>query len=439
MSWSIRRMKGMNIDYSQLPKRSVLCIDVKSFFASVEAVRRKLHPLQAYIIVIANKKLPGSVVLAASPRVKKEFGITTGSRAFEIPPDPRLVLVEPSMKLYLKVNKMIIRIFQRFVANEDLHIYSIDEAFLDVTASERLFGDKIDIARQIQRTVFKELKLVVTIGIGDNPLLAKLALDNEAKDAADGLAYWSYANISETVWKIPDLKDMWGVSSGYIKQLHSLGIHSVYELAHANPYVLKDRLGLLGLQLFYHAWGVDYSILSEGSASKEKSFSKSQILMRDYYKLKEIHIVIREMVDEVAMRLRAHKLTTARVALGITYTKDIEAKGFRCQMTLDRGTNGTREILTSFQLLFKKHWHGQPVRQIYISCSKLAPARYEQIDFFLSDKMTERNRAIDQVMDELRLRFGKGVIFWGCSLQQGGTFLQRVHHVGGHKGETAFD
>ncbi|WP_052712265.1 Y-family DNA polymerase [Domibacillus indicus] len=152
-------------------------------------MRRRIHPLHAYVIVIAHKERSGSVVLAASPRVKKEFGIQTGSRNYEIPKDPRLLIVEPSMALYLKVNKMILDIFRRFVAEEDLHCYSIDEAFLDVTASKRLFGDKFTIARTIQRTVWQELRLVVTIGIGDNPLLAKLALDNEGKNAPNGISY----------------------------------------------------------------------------------------------------------------------------------------------------------------------------------------------------------------------------------------------------------
>ncbi|RJS62384.1 DNA polymerase [Bacillus sp. PK3_68] len=424
----------MDIDYTLLPKRSILCIDVKSFFASVEAVRRKIHPLDAYIIVIANINRSGSVVLAASPRVKKEFGIQTGSRAFEIPHDPRFILVEPSMKLYLKVNKMIIDILKRFVADEDLHIYSIDEAFLDVTASRKLFGNKFEVARTIQKVVFKELKLVVTIGIGDNPLLAKLALDNEAKNAANGLAYWSYENVSETIWKI-ELKDMWGISTGYIHRLHRLGIHSVYDLAHADQHKLKDRLGLMGLQLHYHAWGVDYSILSEKPQAKEKSFSKSQILLRDYYNEREIMIVIHEMVDEVAMRLRLHHVAAGKIALAISYSRDIEERGFTHQTQLPRQTNCTKDLNTQFEKLFKKYWRGQPIRQIYVGCGKLEPALYEQMDLFSTNEELEKKHALDEAMDEIRFRFGKSSIFWAHSLLPGGTFLKRSNHVGGHRGE----
>ncbi|WNS78533.1 hypothetical protein RRU94_00725 [Domibacillus sp. DTU_2020_1001157_1_SI_ALB_TIR_016] len=208
---------GTLIEDDDLPRRDILCIDVKSFFASVEAVRRRIYPLYAYVILIANKDRSGSVVLAASPRVKKEFGIRTGARNYEIPKDPRLVIVEPSMSLYLQVNKMILDIYRRFVPDKDLHIYSIDEVFLDMTASRRLFGDKITIARTIQRMIWQELRLVVTIGIGDNPLLAKLSLDNEGKEAADGIAHWAYEDVPEKVWAISSDHKYVGDFSGICK------------------------------------------------------------------------------------------------------------------------------------------------------------------------------------------------------------------------------
>jgi DNA polymerase V len=112
------------------------------------------------------------------------------------------------------------------------------------------------------------------VGIGDNPLLAKLALDNEAKKNPCQRAYWSYENVPETIWKIPKLTDMWGISRGYEKKLNNLGITNIYSLAHTNPKVLERSLGIMGLQLFYHSHGVDYSRLSERAPSKSKSFGK---------------------------------------------------------------------------------------------------------------------------------------------------------------------
>jgi DNA polymerase V len=424
---------AMSIDYTQLPRRDVLCIDVKSYFASVEAVHRRIHPLKAYIIVIANRHNPGSVVLAASPCVKKEFGIKTGSRNFEIPDDPRLMIVEPSMSLYLKVNGMIVDIFRRFVADEDLHVYSIDESFLDSTRSRLLFGDKFEVAQKIQRTIWNELRLVVTIGMGDNPLLAKLALDNEAKNAPAGLAYWSYDNVKETIWCIPELTDMWGISYGYKQRLNNMGIYTVYGLAQADKFKLKDRFGILGLQLYYHAWGVDYSILSEKVGVKEKSYSKGQILMRDYDVEGQIIIVIKEMVDEVAMRLRRHRVAAHEIALGVSYSRDIGDRGFRHQMQLQRSTNSTQELAMHFIRLFKQYWHKQPVRQIHVVCGKLVPAGFEQLDLFTPVEAIARNHVLDETIDQIRARYGKDAIFRACSLMSGGTFLQRANYVGGHK------
>lgn len=425
---------GKPIEDDDLPRRDILCIDVKSFFASVEAVRRRIHPLYAYVIVIANKDRSGSVVLAASPRVKKEFGIRTGSRNYEIPKDPRLVIVEPSMSLYLQVNKMILDIYRRFVPDEDLHIYSIDEVFLDVTASRRLFGDKVTIARTIQRMIWQELRLVVTIGIGDNPLLAKLSLDNEGKDAADGIAHWTYEDVPEKVWAIHQITNMWGISAGYAKSLHNLGIESVKDLAHADKWKLKKKFRILGLQLYYHAWGIDYSILSEKAGPREKSFSKEQILMRDYHRADEIIIVIKEMTEDVAMRLRQHGVSAEGIALGISYTRDIEDRGFRHQVLLPRSTNQTAELSSHFVRLFKKHWHGQPVRQIHIVCSRLEAEGHEQLDLFTPVKLDKRRHILDETIDQLRDRFGKKAVFYAYSLMRGGTYLQRAGHVGGHKG-----
>ncbi|WP_018395835.1 UV-damage repair protein uvrX [Bacillus sp. 37MA] len=427
----------MEIDYNTLPKRDLLFIDVKSYFASIEAVRRRIHPLHAYVIVVANKERPGSVILASSPRVKQELGISTGSRNWEINRnDPRLIIVEPSMGLYLKVNKMIVDIVKRFVADEDLHIYSIDEMVIDTTFVTKLHGDKFEIARKIQQTIFKELRLVVTIGIGDNPLLAKLALDNEAKKAPNGMAYWSYENIPETIWRIPKLTDMWGISYGYEERLKRMGIESVYDLAHADKNKLKDRFGIMGLQLFFHSWGVDYTILSERDSlpNGEKSFSKGQVLMRDYYKENEITIVIKEMVDEVSSRLRKHGVAAAKIALTVSYSRDIEERGFNKQMQLPKNTNHTMELTRHFIQIFRQHWQGQPVRQIYVSCGKLRKFEYEQLDLFTTADVMEKSHAIDTVMDELRSRYGKDAIFKAYNLMKGGTYLSRANHIGGHKG-----
>lgn len=260
------------IDYDKLPLRYVMCIDVKSFFASVEAARRGIDPLEAYIIVLSNLKRSGSIVLAASPKVKSEFNIKTGSRRFEIPQNKKLMLVEPSMGLYIEMNRKINDIFSRYCAKEDILSYSIDESFLDLTNTYMHFGNPLEIARMIKKDIRDELGLEVTIGLGDNPLLAKLAMDNEAKKTKEQIAYWPYESIPYKLWKIKKLTDFWGISRGYERKFNSMGITSIYNLAHFDKNILKKKFGILGLQQYYHANGVDYSRISKKVTQKSKGY-----------------------------------------------------------------------------------------------------------------------------------------------------------------------
>ncbi len=426
------------MDYSKLPRRDVLCIDVKSFFASVEAVRRRIHPLDAYIIVISDFERPGAVVLASSPKVKREFGIKTGSRKYEIPDDSKLMIVEPSMSLYLEVNQKICEIFRRYVSDDDLLVYSIDEAFLDVSSTRNLFGEPLDIARQIQVAIWKELKLVVSVGIGDNPLLAKLSLDNAAKKNKSQIAYWAYEDVPQTVWKIPKITDMWGISHGYEKRLSDLGIKSVYDLAHSNPLFLKNYLGIMGLQLYYHSWGVDYSRISEKVETKHHSYSKGQMLMKDYESKIEIMAVLREIVEQVCSRLRKYDMTCEGIGLYIRFSNHEDEFGFKKTKKLPRSTNSTSEIAYYFDILFEQNWHGELVRQINVSCDEVKPCEAYQLDF-LGAIQSEKSKKIDDVMDQVRVKYGKTSIFRAYNLSDGSTFLKRSGYVGGHKGSSSVD
>ena len=421
------------VDFSRFPRRSVLCIDAKSFFASVEAVRRGLDPLEAYIAVVSDLRRTGAVVLASSPRVKLEYNIKTGNRLFEIPKRSPIMVVEPNMALYINMNQAMQNIFRRFVTDEDLHVYSIDESILDVTASQNLFGPAEAIAAAILKMVKEELGLIVTVGIGDNPLLAKLALDNEAKKQPPWIAKWTYEMVPQTVWKIQPLTAFWGISRGYDKTLKQMGIYSIEALAHADPKRLQKTLGVLGLQLYYHAWGLDASILSQKVRPKSKSYSKNQILMRDYYEKTEILIVIKEMVGDVCARLRKHQEKCQEVYLGIGYSDRNFQLGFTARIKLVRPEHSTDIIGEATRQKFIKRWHGEPVRSVNITAGKIVPQGLEQLELFFDG--AEKKHAMDRVVDDLRGRFGKKAIFYAGSMA-GGTFLERADYVGGHKGKS---
>lgn len=426
------------IDYAKCPLRYILCIDVKSFFASVEACRRGLDPLQAYIVVISDLKRPGAIVLASSPKMKQEFDIRTGNRKFEVPDDPKIQLVEPSMQLYIEINRQIHKIFQAFAADEDILTYSIDESFIDVTETAHLFGTPWQIAEMIMQRIQEEVGLPVTIGIGDNPLLAKLAMDLSAKKRPEQLAYWGYQDVPETVWKIKHLTDFWGISRGYAKKFRAMGIYSIYDLAHADPAILQKRFGILGLQHYYHANGVDYSILSERVEIKSKGFSKSQVLFRDYETIEDIEIVMSEMIEAVAKRLRHHDMVCRSIHLYVGYSDKVLAPGQAKSKRLGRPSQGTDELIEAFLKLFHGDWRGEPVRTIHVSCNDIIDRHYEQLDLWHLGEKTTAQR-LDETIDQIRDKFGPAAIYRGNTLSAGSTFFERNKQVGGHKAFTEVD
>ena len=312
-------------------------------------------------------------MLAASPLVKKEYGVKTGTRIYEIPQKANIDIVEPRMSVYLQKNMEILRIFKRYVAKEDLLVYSIDESFLDVTKSHKLFGSTHDIARKIQRDVWRELGLVLTVGIGDNPLLAKLALDHQAKhDEQRGfIGEWRYEDVPYKLWKIEALIDFWGIGQKTEANLNRIGIRNMYDLAQYDIGKLKEKFGVIGQQLYFHAHGIDRTVLSDTYTPESTSFSRNQILNRDYSVKHDIETVIRDMTDENVARLRKHRLMTGVVKLTIGYSRDTVLGGFSHQIKIE-ATDSSKKLKAHMLFIFHKHYKdNMPVRVINVTFGKL--------------------------------------------------------------------
>lgn len=428
----------MIFDYKKEERRDVLCIDVKSFYASVECVQRGLHPLREMLVVMSHAENSGGLVLASSPMAKKKLGISNVMRKWDLPDHPELKIVPPRMKLYIKENMKINTIYKNYVAEEDLLIYSIDESFLDLTASRHLFASSTyEFARKIQKQIFDETGLYVTIGIGDNPLLAKLALDNAAKHNHDFIAEWRYESVPQTVWKIDPITEMWGIGTRTAKRLKRLGIYSVYDLAHASSYLLKERIGMIGEQLHAHAWGIDRSKLSDTYTPIEKSYGNSQVLPRDYVRQAEIEVVIREMADQVAARIRRHHAQTKCVSLFIGYSmgyRDSNGKGGFHQQLKIPVTSSTK-LLTEYCIdIFRNNWHGQEIRHIGITYSQLVYTDSIQLDLFHDPDEQIQELKLDLLIDTIRKKYGYTSLIHANSITTGGTAVSRVSLVGGHAG-----
>lgn len=432
-------------DYSYEPRHVIFMIDNKSFYASVESVERGLNPLESVLVVMSQADNTGDgLVLASSPMAKKLFNISNVTRCSEVPiNDPRLVIAPPRMNLYIKRNLQINKIFETFTAEEDIQPYSIDESILDMTHSWHLFGESpFEVARKIQIEVKKQLGLYVTVGIGDNPLLAKFALDIEAKHDYSLIGEWHYEDVPDKLWPIRNLSNLWSIGKRTAAKLEQLNIYSVYDLAHHNPYMLKQRFGIMGSQLFALSWGIDRSIVKKKHRAKDKSYGNSQVLPRNYAKQSEIEVVIRELAEQVSSRLRAHHKLTGCISLGVGFSYDAKqitkSSGFSHSMKIEP-TNLNKELADLSIQMFRKYWQGEPIRHLYFSGGQLSDDNVLQLDL-LDDKQTRvKERKVDETIDSIRKRYGFKSIVKTSSLSKGATAIERSKLVGGHNGGNAYD
>ncbi len=403
---------------------------MKSFYASCEAVMRGLDPLDCHLAVVGNSGRSGSVVLAASPRLKSEFGIKTGSRLFEIPEDPRIQVVDPQMSTYLRISTEISRVFNRYAPKEAIHTYSVDESFIQVDGTERLFGGAWEIARKIKSDIEREFQLPCAIGIGPNMLMAKLCLDLEAKK--HGIMEWTYDDVKKKLWKVSPLREMWGIGRRLERTLNGMGIFSVGQLACYDLEALEKKFGVMGNQLYHHAWGIDFSEIGAPILEGQVSFGKSQILLRDYKEESEIRHVILEMCEEVARRARNHRKAGRTISFGVGYSQDEYGGGFHRSRTIERPTNITMEIYRVCLELFAENYAGRTVRSISISLGNLANDSQVQLELFDADGW--RRHALGYAMDRIRSRFGPASLLRAVSYTPAGTARHRAKLVGGHRG-----
>ncbi|KRM85261.1 Nucleotidyltransferase DNA polymerase for DNA repair [Lactobacillus hominis DSM 23910 = CRBIP 24.179] len=385
--------------------------------------------------------------MASSPLAKKKYGLKNVMRQRNLPPKektPGLYRVDPHMNLYIKKAMQIKEIFLKYCAPEDLHTYSIDESMLDMTKSWHLFGkEPYEVARKIQKEIHDTLGLYTTCGIGENPLLAKLAMDISAKHRLSMIDFWHYVEVPDTVWKIKNLEDVWGINTRTADHLRRIGINNMYELAHSDPTLLHREFGIIGDQLFAMSWGVDRSIISQKYHPKSKSYSNSQVLARDYTNQREIEIVIREIGEQVAARIRAHHFQTKRITLFIGYSLKQRAfndhrGGFVKSETISP-TNSNKELTTELIALFRKKWQGETVREIGVDFGKLIPDTEQQLSLFSSVESQIKQFKFDRIVDSVRHNYGFTSLVKASSLLPGATAIERSNLVGGHNGGNAYE
>ena len=414
--------------YANCPDRVIVCIDMKCFYASCIAMLEGLDVEQEPIAIVGNLHQVGSIVLAASPPMKQHFHIKTGNRRYDIPNHPSIKLFEPKMDFFLQMSIEITKLIMQFVPREAIHVYSVDESFIDLTGTEKLWGAPEETAMTIRQAIYNQFGIPSAVGMGPNMLMAKLALDLEAK--ATGFAKWTYKDVPQKLWPIAPLSEMWGIGRRMEYALNKKGIFSVYDLAHANLKMLEDEFGIIGNQLYYHAWGIDLSTFEEPDTKEPMSFGKGQMLMRDYHTHEEILIVLLEMCEDIAKRARMAGYIGATVSLGVSYSRSALEKNFYRSKTMIEPTNETMKMYETCKELFNIHFAEQPVRQLSVRLSNLQPHGSIQLDLF--DKQKEQRQMLGYTMDAIRERFGATSLLRAVSFTTSGTAMQREQLVGGH-------
>jgi DNA polymerase V len=415
--------------YEDAPRRSIICIDMLSFYASCIALHENLDVMKVPIAVVGNFQQKGSVVLAASPPMKQRFKIKTGSRLFEIPDHPDIRLFEPKMEFFMHMSMEITRILNDFVPKEAIHVYSVDEAFIDLTGTEKLWGPPEETAQYIRSRIYDQLQIPSAVGMGPNMLMAKLALDLEGKKK--GFAKWTYEDVPTKLWPVRPLSEMWGIGRRTEKTLQNMGIFSIGDLAHADLNMLEARLGVMGNQLYYHAWGIDYSTIGAPIMQGQISYGKGQVLMRDYRNKKEILSVILEMCEDVARRAREARTVGRTISLGVGYSKDAFGGGFHRAHTIEVPTNDTLTIYNVCKKLLNEFYDERPARSLNVTLSKIEPEYSMQLDLF--DNRRLKNRQLGETMDMIRSKYGSTALLRAVSYTDAGTAISRKGLVGGHK------
>ncbi|HBY82729.1 MULTISPECIES: Y-family DNA polymerase [Staphylococcus] len=417
-------------DYHLLEDRDVLCIDQKSFFASVSCIEKGLDPLTTKLAVVADTKRQGSVVLAATPKLK-ELGVKTGSRLFEIPHRNDIYIINPSMRKYLNVSVAISKIALRYVPPEDLHQYSIDEFFMDVTDSYHRFNSTVQaFCERLQKEIHEETGIRCTIGIGSNMLLSKVAMDIEAKHTANGVAEWRYQHVPEKLWPIQPLRDFWGINRKTEAKLNKRGIFTVGDLAQYPYQYLKRDFGILGVDMHLHANGIDQSKMREKYKVNNPSICKSQILMRDY-EFEEAKVVMQELIEDVASRVRARKKLARTIHFSFGYSDE---GGVNKQYTLEEGTNLEKDIFKVVNYFANQLCDKQALyRTLSVSLTQFIDENERQMNLFIDEYERKRDEKLAKTIDHLHVKYGKGIVSKAISYTEAGTKHGRLGLMAGHK------
>lgn len=506
-----------------MKSRTYIAIDLKSFYASVECMERGLDPLTTNLVVADLSRTEKTICLAVSPSLKS-YGIPGRARLFEVvqkvkevnakrqsatpgrkltgasssapelKANPSLavdyIVAPPQMARYMKSSTEIYQVYLKYIAPEDIHVYSIDEVFIDVTNYLDTYGlTPREMAMKMILDVLETTGITATAGIGTNLYLCKIAMDIGAKHIQPDKNGVRIAELDEmsyrrSLWTHRPLTDFWRVGRGYAKKLEAHGLYTMGDIARCstgkpgdyyNEELLYQLFGINAELLIDHAWGWEPCTIADIKAYKpdSNSIGSGQVLQYPYANDKA-KLVVREMADLLALDLVDKGLVTDQITLTVGYDidnlKDQKiSSNYHGDVTVDRYgravpkhahgtanievyTSSTKRIVSAALELFDRISNKQLlVRRIYLTANRVvmesdAPDKraMEQLDLFTDYSALHRQRAEEQAalererrmqktMLEIKRRFGKNAILKGMNLDEGATTISRNGQIGGHK------
>ena len=419
-----------------MPKRQYLCIDQKSFYATVECVARGLDPMTTNLVVADPTRSENTICLAVSPSLKA-LGVKNRCRIKDIPSYIKHIVAQPRMQLYIDCAAEIYGVFLKYIAPEDIHVYSIDESFLDVTPYLAMYKMTAkEIALMIIRDVKDTVGTICTCGIGTNLYLAKIALDIKAKHASDFVGILDEESYRAELWDHQPLTDFWQIAGGKSARLRNHGITTMRQIAMMDENYLYDWFGIDAELLIDHAWGRESTTIADIKAyrSISKSLSSGQVLMRDY-KCNEGEIIAKEMMDQLCLDMTAKKLATDSVSLyvGYSHTEGIPGTGGTAKLGVE--TNAASMLVPAIETLYRRIVDPRfVIRRVCISCNNVVEDQgVLQLNMFEDTTKQLKDKALQEAMLGIRAKYGKNSILRGMNYDPAATGRERNAQIGGHR------
>ena len=416
-------------------QRTYLCIDGKCFYASVECAERGLNPFETNLVVADENRGKNALCLAISPKLKAQ-GIHNRCRLSDIPRSIKCEIAPPRMKLYIDYCADIYALYLDYFAPEDIHVYSIDEAFIDVTNYLTMYGmNAHQLARKLMNEIASKLHVPTTTGIGTNLYLAKIALDITAKKTRDHMGFLDEDAFRKTLWDHLPLTDFWGIASRKANCLSHYGIFTMRDIANADPELLYRVFGVDAELLIDHAWGRETCLMEDikNYRSKSHSVSFSQMLLRDY-DFNEGAVAMAEMAISGCLELFMRRVITKKIWIAIEYSHKEMLPPSQGSIKLRCATQLSSIIEPAVNKKYQEITaRGVPIRRLTICFCDTRDEGCEGYDLFTDWAKVDKEKAAERTVLEIRNRFGKNAVLRGINLNKAGTQRERNTFIGGHR------